>query len=440
MTYYHNPFRYGNPVPPDRFIGRERAKRILFSRLGNGESSAVVGGAHIGKSSLLRYIGAGQSGEHAPVCVDIDCHLLPAGFTPANFWQVVLDQLAASVAQERIQQQIAVVRQSEYGSFTLRHLFQMLARAGVRVALLIDEFDTLLHHPNFNTAEFFGALRALSVSTDCLALIIASRTSIAEMNRRSHEINPLGSPFFNQLAEVRLLPLRPDEVDHLLDHYLAGSGVVFAAQDRARIRRASGGHPFLVQIAAAALFDARAEGADTLDLARLLQQRAQAHFEDIWRHLGAGAQQALLALAQAELGARGGDSAARAEPPDLELPWLADGELHDLIEPTDGGALGWRISARSFAEWVARQPGPARPPAPGEQRTSELVRLWRLIDEHFNDGELRGLCFELGIDYESLPGEEKRSKARELVAACERAGRIPELVQAGRQQRPRLAW
>jgi ABC-type phosphate/phosphonate transport system ATPase subunit len=51
-----NPFLYGKPVPPGRFVGRRDAVRTLFSRLNNGESTAIVGEPHIGKSSLLRYV------------------------------------------------------------------------------------------------------------------------------------------------------------------------------------------------------------------------------------------------------------------------------------------------------------------------------------------------------------------------------------------------
>jgi len=51
-----NPFLYGTPVPPSRHIGRRDAVRTLLSRLYNGESTAIVGEPHIGKSSLLRCI------------------------------------------------------------------------------------------------------------------------------------------------------------------------------------------------------------------------------------------------------------------------------------------------------------------------------------------------------------------------------------------------
>ena len=42
---------------------------------------------------------------------------------------------------------------------------------------------------------------------------------------------------------------------------------------------------------------------------------------------------------------------------------------------------------------------------------------------------LRTLCFRLGLDYDELPGETKSGRARELVLAMNRAGRVMELWQ-----------
>ena len=63
----------------------------------------------------------------------------------------------------------------------------------------------------------------------------------------------------------------------------------------------------------------------------------------------------------------------------------------------------------------------------------DRVELAKFIRDKFNDSELRDLCFELHIDYESLPGEGKAAKARELVSFCERRDRLPELERTARQ-------
>ena len=41
--------------------------------------------------------------------------------------------------------------------------------------------------------------------------------------------------------------------------------------------------------------------------------------------------------------------------------------------------------------------------------------VYELLNSSFDEEELRTLCFGLGVDYDSLPGEGKRAKARELV-------------------------
>ncbi len=70
----------------------------------------------------------------------------------------------------------------------------------------------------------------------------------------------------------------------------------------------------------------------------------------------------------------------------------------------------------------------------------ELARLRSLLAARFSEGELRTLCFDLGIDYDDLPGGGKAERARELVGYLERHGRIGELVQLGRRARPDVPW
>jgi serine/threonine-protein kinase len=59
------------------------------------------------------------------------------------------------------------------------------------------------------------------------------------------------------------------------------------------------------------------------------------------------------------------------------------------------------------------------------QVTPQQVR--DALKQHFNASELRDVCFDLKIDYDSLPGEGAGDKARELAAYCERHGRLAEL-------------
>jgi hypothetical protein len=70
----------------------------------------------------------------------------------------------------------------------------------------------------------------------------------------------------------------------------------------------------------------------------------------------------------------------------------------------------------------------------------DRATLRHILVNHFDDGELRDLCFDLDIAYAGLPGECTRDKARELIAFCERRGLWPELVGAAHEARPRAPW
>jgi WD40 repeat protein len=64
----------------------------------------------------------------------------------------------------------------------------------------------------------------------------------------------------------------------------------------------------------------------------------------------------------------------------------------------------------------------------------------RLLRDSFDESELRDICFHLGIDYESLPGQDKRGKSRSLLQYCLRTKREQELVTLCRQLSPNHEW
>ena len=68
------------------------------------------------------------------------------------------------------------------------------------------------------------------------------------------------------------------------------------------------------------------------------------------------------------------------------------------------------------------------------------IRLHRILVERFDEGELRTLCFGLGVDYDGLPGAGKADKARELIAYLERRHDISQLVKVGKTMRPDISW
>lgn len=68
---------------------------------------------------------------------------------------------------------------------------------------------------------------------------------------------------------------------------------------------------------------------------------------------------------------------------------------------------------------------------------NQLALVRKFIENRFSEGELRTLCFDLGLDYDNLPAEGKANAARELVDYCRRHTRLPELLAKLRQERPK---
>jgi hypothetical protein len=69
-----------------------------------------------------------------------------------------------------------------------------------------------------------------------------------------------------------------------------------------------------------------------------------------------------------------------------------------------------------------------------------LTQLRQLLVKRFSDGELHTLCFDLGVEYDDLPGSGRSDKARELVTCMDQHDRLADLVRVGRGSRPDVPW
>ena len=70
----------------------------------------------------------------------------------------------------------------------------------------------------------------------------------------------------------------------------------------------------------------------------------------------------------------------------------------------------------------------------------DRVKLRQTLTDYFSLDDLRDVCFDLGIDYESLEGLNKPSKVRELIIFAERHSMLDRLVEHARQLRPDVNW
>ncbi len=376
-----NPFFYGNPVSTDQFIGRRQEIRRITSRIINlGQSTAVVGEWRTGKTSLLLYLAApetrtdlyGADSEHL-LFAFVDAERFGSQFNQAQFWEYALRPLQEQVVAHNVDlsltQAYQLCREHSFGDFDLENLFARMSQIGWRLVLMLDEFDSLMYHPILNSAEFFGSLRGLaSCSRGALALVTASRRSLANLNDVTRQISRTGSPYFNFLDEITLGPFS----DRAIAELLRRAGDRFTKEDRRFILEVTGGHPYLLQLAASALWNAYEENQGDPDRRR--QQAGQDFYKkamltlgDMWRHWSPQTRKAFTAVALAHI-----DSPEHRE--DLlrhqrfnvqhllrdmtsfqsELHSL---ERHGFVAQDANIPGGWRVRPGAFLWWLAEELG-----------------------------------------------------------------------------------
>ncbi len=65
-----------------------------------------------------------------------------------------------------------------------------------------------------------------------------------------------------------------------------------------------------------------------------------------------------------------------------------------------------------------------------------LIALRENLNSFYSESELRSLCLDLGVEYEVLGGRNKPEKVLDLIGFMQRRGRLEQLVDLVRQQRP----
>lgn len=177
-----------------------------------------------------------------------------------------------------------------------------------------------------------------------------------------------------------------------------------------------------------------------------LARRESAGFEAEWP-AGASFIRLRIQVAAPECDIHGGDSRA------VRLPAGSDGPpVYFQLTPRRAGPLSviitvyqeedWAGSARLRTEAGDEEPRGALAmtvaSAPLAAADVNHVTLRRALDDGYNDSELRDLCFELGIDYDDLSGDNQSAKARELVSYAMRRNLLARLVEHVMRDRPHL--
>jgi hypothetical protein len=366
-----NPFFYGSPVPADDFLGRRREIRHIAGRVANqGQSIAIVGEPRNGKTSLLNYLSSpavrnqlyGKTASQLLFSF-IDMDMLGYECDQAQFWEQatrpLVEQVCASEPDSSLTQAYSTCQENAFGTFTLERLLARMKEAGWCLVILLDEFDRVLHHPILNKAEFFGSLRSLATrSRGALALIVASRQSLTTLNEATQQFSRLGSPYFNFFSEITLGALPNTAVTHLLDR----AKDRFTPHDRGFITSAAGGHPYLVQAAASALWEAYDEGISSAvqrwqEAGERLYDEAALTLGNTWQHWPSATRQAFSAVALAQIPDLLGHREFLVGQFIRDLhdlgPELRDLRKRGFVIQQESESSGYRIRPGAFLWWMA---------------------------------------------------------------------------------------
>jgi len=401
-----NPFFYGAPVPADLFLDRERELRRVTGRMINwGQSTAIVGEPRSGKTSLLMVLDSpmvratfyGAKGERLLFSY-LDAQTLGGQFCQSQFWEYALrplyERVIASDPDSSLARAYQLCRENGFGTFVLERLFAQMVPAGWRLALMLDEFDMLLHHPILNCAEFFGSLRSLATrSQGALSLVIASRRSLASLNKATQQFSRTGSPYFNFLSEINLGPLPYKAIAGLLRQ----AGGCFTLDDCRFIREIAGGHPYLLQVAASEQWEVYGEG--ERDPCRR------------WHHVGRSL---------------------------YEVAALTLSDTWQFWPP----AMRWAFTtvALNHISFLLNLDADGQVPEEETPTHADLIKLFETLEKRFGEEDLQTLCFYLNVDYDNLPAGGRATKARGLISYLRRRDRIFDLLEVGEKLRPDIAW
>ena len=299
-----NPFSFGNPVSdPSRFFGRERELRQITDRLHSSafESTSVVGERRIGKTSLLKHLANPEvaddlglsADEYVVVYVDFQgCNTI----TQVRFWSRILKRIARNLKDDELATMAKDLgSQERIDQFDLEDLFLEIDDRGLKLVLLMDEFEYVTKNENFGL-DFFAGLRALAIHYP-LAVITATREALVDL---CHSESIKGSPFFNIFASVILRPFNLEDSLALVEGIMSESSTTFSPEITANIYEIAGGHPIFLQMAGYYFYEGGQMGLSGDDLVDHVKtsflDQAEPHFMYQWDHLSSSERISILTL------------------------------------------------------------------------------------------------------------------------------------------------
>jgi transcriptional regulator with XRE-family HTH domain len=280
-----NPFIYGDPVPPEKFYGRQAARLDVKNRIGavTSQSINIVGFRRIGKTSLLRYIQGRPTefiaAERKPMIVSLDLQDRGRFSSPAG----VVEGLRRGIMREQ-QGREPWSQDNNDDPWAVQDGLEALRDSGVRLIVMLDEFEAIASGKFHRWGEDW---RSKASTQGLFSLVVASKRPISEI----YASLELTSPFGNIFSTTILGGLEQDAWQRMVRDGFAGSKV--SEEIIHLIDELAGGFPLYVQMAAALLWQ---ELGDIMHAEEAFRMQAEPRLRRLWQSLSEAEQGVLQQL------------------------------------------------------------------------------------------------------------------------------------------------
>jgi BMFP domain-containing protein YqiC len=303
--------RQSNPLDDTDLIRREDIIEACRDSLAGPRRTpiAIFGEHGSGKTALLHWLDDTSHKEqwghpHTDLCfIYVECSTIKP-FTPANFWQCVLQNLIQAHYNPNLSDIVdKLLLLKDIGQSHFKSLCDWLTQQRLSLVLLLDEFDAVFYTPDMDAAtkgSFLSRLRAFQESYPaCATLVTSTRDPLERLYSRTIRERHT-SPFFNVFYSVPMRPFSSDEMGAMLKQVRNRTGVACDPADHALLARLSGGNPKLLQEACRCLVKERRQAPLTRQSAEKVVQEFEAiagrqYFDLFWQR-STSQEQTILAL------------------------------------------------------------------------------------------------------------------------------------------------
>jgi hypothetical protein len=312
-----NRFYIGQPVPPEKFVGRRSELTTAFAHIHNRGHLAIYGSPGMGKSSLLNYIQSPETWQQRRMdasqalivylnCTDIN------PFTSSAFWREILNLLKEKTEEdEELQFDIDEILEEEIvEKDDIRQILKEIGQRNKFLLLLLDDYDHALrvNEPHYNESDMFTFLsefRNLAVHSQASHYLATVVTTFRRLNELGPNVPPGGSPWYNHYLFQLLKPFSAAEVQN---HFLTEGNPFFMSisdfPNKEGLLSITGNYPILLQHLGHLLLSRNDQSNNPLDFQTFQQkfENATRHiFDDIWSNSTKEEQDLLMLIALSNL-------------------------------------------------------------------------------------------------------------------------------------------